>query len=189
MHRGTFAAAQRAYPHYNLTFDEVRVSASQMLGEEGEGFALANKWLFMGRVWVGAGACGRAERILDLSKDWAATRKQFGQSIGRFQGTGFKLADMATELRAADLMVRDAAERADRGVMTGEDAAMVKLFCSEMVGRAADHAVQIFGGTGLMEDMPIERLWRESRLDRIWDGTSEIQRHIISRSLLRPLGG
>ncbi len=95
---------------------------------------------------------------------------------------------MATELRAADLLVMNAAWKAEQGTMTTEDAAMAKLFASEMVGRAADHTVQIYGGMGLMEELPVERLWRDARLERIWDGTSEIQRHIISRSLLRPLG-
>ncbi len=188
MHRGTLSAAQRAYPHYHLTFDDCRLPKEQILGEEGGGFDLANKWLFMGRVWVGAAACGRAERLLELATDWAANRQQFGRPIGQFQGTSFKLADMATELRAADLLVGHAATKADRGIMTTEDAAMAKLYASEMVGRVADHTVQIFGGMGLMEDLPVERLWRDSRLDRIWDGTSEIQRHIIARSLLRPHG-
>ena len=100
----------------------------------------------------------------------------------------FKLADMALGLRAADLLVKDAVEKAERSIMKDEDAAMVKLFCSEMVNKVADETVQIYGGMGLMEEMPIQRLWRDSRLERIWDGTSEIQRHIISRSILRPLG-
>ena len=159
-----------------------------MLGQEGEGLDLADKWIKMGRVWVGAGCCGRAERLLDLSLDWAANRKQFGQPIGRFQGTSFKIADMATELQAADLLVMHAARKADQGKMGPADAAMCKLYASEMLHRLAENAVQIYGGMGLMEEFPIERLWRDSRLERIWEGTSEIQRHIISRSLLRPLG-
>ncbi len=186
--RGPRCAAQRAYHTYQLSFDDVRVSEAQILGAEGEGLALAEQWLGMGRIWVAACCCGRAERLLELSVGWAAERKQFGQPIGRFQGTAFKLADMATELKAADLLVYNAARKADAGAMSPDDAAMAKLFASEMVGRAADHAVQIHGGMGLMEDLPIERLWRDARLDRIWDGTSEIQRHIISRRLLRPLG-
>ncbi|NQV43880.1 MAG: acyl-CoA dehydrogenase, partial [Rhodospirillales bacterium] len=93
---------------------------------------------------------------------------------------------MATELRAADLLVMNAARKADLELMEDEDAAMAKLYAAEMVGRVADNTVQIYGGMGLMEDLPVERLWRDARLDRIWDGTSEIQRHIISRSLLRP---
>jgi acyl-CoA dehydrogenase len=159
------------------------------LGEEGKGLELADKWLSMGRVWVGAQCCGKMELLLELAAEWAATRKQFGKPIGRFQGTSFKLADMATELQASDLLVMHACEMADQGKMTSQDAAMAKLFASEALGRAADHTVQIYGGMGLMEELPIERLWRDSRLERIWDGTSEIQRHIISRTLLREYGG
>ena len=185
---GPTCAAQRAYRTYELSFDECRVSKAQILGEEGKGLDLADKWLGMGRVWVAAQSCGKAERLLELATDWAATRKQFGKPIGSFQGTSFKLADMATELQAADLLMMHACRQADNGVMQPEDAAMAKLYASEMVGRVADNTVQIFGGMGLMEEMPIERLWRDARLERIWDGTSEIQRHIIARSLLRPLG-
>jgi acyl-CoA dehydrogenase len=185
---GPTCAAQRAYRTYELSFDECRVSKAQILGEEGKGLDLADKWLGMGRVWVAAQSCGKAERLLELATNWAATRKQFGKPIGSFQGTSFKLADMATELQAADLLMMYACRQADNGVMQPEDAAMAKLYASEMVGRVADNTVQIFGGMGLMEEMPIERLWRDARLERIWDGTSEIQRHIISRSLLRPLG-
>ena len=186
--RGPRCVAQRAYHTYQLSFDDCRVSVRQVLGAEGKGLDLADQWLKMGRVWVAAAACGRAERLLALATEWAATRKQFGQTIGRFQGTAFKLADMATELKAADLLVMNAARKADLGTMTPDDAAMAKLYASEMVGRVADHTVQIYGGMGLMEDLPVERLWRDARLDRIWDGTSEIQRHIISRSLLRAHG-
>lgn len=186
--RGPRCAAQRAYQTFRLSFDNVRVSGDFILGEEGKGFELADKWLSMGRVWVAAGACGRAERLMDLATEWAAGRQQFGRPIGKFQGTAFKLADMATGLRAADLLVWNAAHKADLGIMESGDAAMAKLYASEMVGRTADDTVQIYGGMGLMEDLEVERLWRDSRLDRIWDGTSEIQRHIISRSMLRPLG-
>ena len=186
--RGPRCVSQRAYLNFVLSFNDCRVGPGQVLGEEGEGLILADKWIKMGRVWVGAGCCGRAERLLDLSIDWAANRKQFGQSIGKFQGTSFKLADMATELQAADLLVMHAAHKADQSRMTPTDAAMCKLYASEMLQRLADHAVQIFGGMGLMEELPVERLWRDSRLERIWEGTSEIQRHIISRALLRPLG-
>ena len=183
---GPLAVSQRAYRTYQLSFDNCRVSKDQILGEEGNGLDLANEWLFMGRVWVGAQCCGKMERLLDMSTEWAATRKQFGKPIGKFQGTSFKLADMATELQASDLLVMHACQKADRGTMTSDDAAMAKLFASEALGRAADNTVQIFGGMGLMEELPVERLWRDARIERIWDGTSEIQRHIISRTLLRP---
>ncbi len=183
--RGPRCAAQRAYHTWQLFFSDCRVPETQILGAEGEGFALADKWLRMGRVWVAAACCGKMERLLDLATSYAAERKQFGQPIGKFQGTSFKLADIATDLQAADLLVMHAADKADQGIMENDDAAKAKLFASEAVCRAADATIQVYGGMGLMEEMPIERLWRDARLDRIWDGTSEIQRHIISRSLLR----
>ena len=185
---GTKCISYRGYKNYQLSFNDVRLSNDKILGTEGNGLSLSGKWLGMGRIWVGATCCGKAERILDLALDWAAQRKQFGKPIGTFQATGFKLADMKMNLRAADLLVKDAVDRALTGQMMDEDAAIVKIFCSEMLNKVADDTVQIFGGMGLMEEMPIERLWRDSRLERIWDGTSEIQRHIVTRSMLRPLG-
>lgn len=185
---GTKCVSYRGYKTFELHFDNVRLGPEQVLGEEGRGLELSGQWLGMGRIWVGATCCGKAERILEQATDWAATRKQFGKPIGTFQATGFRLADGAINLRAADLMVNDAVARAERGVMSDADAAMIKVFCSEMLNKIADDAVQIFGGMGLMEEMPIQRFWRDSRLERIWDGTSEIQRHIITRSILRPLG-
>ncbi len=185
---GTRCVSYRGYKTFQLAFDDVRLTDAQVLGEEGRGLDLAGQWLGMGRVWVGASCCGKAERLIALSTEWAASRRQFGQPIGRFQGTGFRLADMAVGLRTADLLVADAVSRAEAGQMEDADAAMVKVYCSEMLSRVADDAVQIHGGMGLMEEMPIQRLWRDARLERIWDGTSEIQRHIITRSILRPLG-
>lgn len=185
---GNKCVSYRGYKNFALSFDNVRLGPNQMLGEEGRGLELSGKWLGMGRIWVGATCCGKAERIRELAVDWAANRKQFGQAIGKFQATGFKLADMTIGLKTADLLVMDAVAKADKGTMTDADAAMVKVYCSEMLNKVADDTVQIFGGMGLMEELPIQRLWRDSRLERIWDGTSEIQRHIITRSILRPLG-
>ena len=119
--------------------------------------------------------------------NYSATREQFGQKIGKFQGISFELADMATEIKMANLMLLETAWKIDQGSVTPEDCAMTKLFCSEMLSRVADQSIQTVGGMGLMEDLPLERIWRDARLERIWDGTSEIQRHIISRGLLRPL--
>ena len=185
---GNRCVSYRGYKNFALSFDNVRLGPNQLLGEEGRGLELSGKWLGMGRIWVGATCCGKAERIRELAIDWAANRKQFGQAIGKFQATGFKLADMTIGLKTADLLVMDAVAKADKGTMTDADAAMVKVYCSEMLNKVADDTVQIFGGMGLMEELPIQRLWRDSRLERIWDGTSEIQRHIITRSILRPLG-
>jgi acyl-CoA dehydrogenase len=146
------------------------------------------QWLGASRLTVAAASVGRARRVLQMATSWAAERVQFGQPIGRFQGVGFQLADMATELDAAELLTLRAAWKLDHGAMTDSDAAMAKLFATEALGRITDRAVQIFGGMGLMSDFPIERFWRDARVERIWDGTSEIQRHIIARSMLRPLG-
>jgi acyl-CoA dehydrogenase len=189
MRRGPRCTSYRAYNNFELTFTDCRVSAAQVLGEEGKGFALAGEWLADTRILVAATCCGKAERALELATQWAATRRQFGQTIGKFQGVAFKLADMATELRAADLLTLQTAWKLDQGSMTNADAAMAKVFASEMAGRVTDQAIQIFGGMGLMEETGLERLWRDARIERIWDGTSEIQRHIISRELLRPHEG
>ena len=158
------------------------------LGEEGKGFDLMGEWLGATRLTVAATSVGRGRRVLDMATQWAATRQQFGQPIGRFQGTGFKLADMATDLEAAELLTLQAAWKCDQGRMTDSDAAMAKLFASEALARITDQTLQIFGGMGLMSELPIERFWRDARVERIWDGTSEIQRHIISRAMLRSLG-
>jgi len=189
MRRGPRPVSHRTYHNYQLSFSDCRVPAANILGEEGKGFDQAGKWLANTRILVAANCCGRAERAIEIAAQWAATRKQFGQTIGRFQGVGFKLADMATELRAADMLTMQVAWKYAEGTMTDGDAAMAKLFASEMCGRVTDQAVQILGGMGLMDELPLEMLWRDARIERIWDGTSEIQRHIISREMLRPLEG
>jgi acyl-CoA dehydrogenase len=186
--RGPGCVSHRGYHQCALFFTDCRVPVSQRLGEEGAGYELLSTWLGASRLSVAATSIGRARRVLEMAVEWAATRRQFGQPIGRFQGTGFKLADMATELEAAELLTLRAAWRLDHETMTDTDAAMAKLFASEALGRITDHAVQIFGGMGLMEELPVERFWRDARVERIWDGTSEIQRHIISSALLRPYG-
>jgi acyl-CoA dehydrogenase len=184
--KGSNSVSHRGFHHCVLSFDDCRLHESQMLGAEHKGFDVANKWLGATRLTVAAQCLGRAERVLDMAAEWAASRKQFGQAIGKFQGTSFKLADMATELAAAELLVMKAAWKEANGTVQDQDFAMAKLAATEMLGKVTDHAVQIFGGMGLMEELPIERFWRDARVERIWDGTSEIQRHIISRALLRP---
>jgi acyl-CoA dehydrogenase len=186
--RGSASVSHRGYHHSELSFDGCRVPVTARLGDEGRGFELMGEWLGASRLTVAASSVGRARRVLEMTTAWAAERVQFGQPIGRFQGVGFPLADMATELDAAELLTLRAAWKLDQGTMTDSDAAMAKLYASEALGRITDGAVQIFGGMGLMTELPIERFWRDARVERIWDGTSEVQRHIISRSLLRPLG-
>ena len=175
----------RGYNPNMIYLDNVRVPHTQILGEEGKGFDFANDWLYAGRVMLAANCCGRAERIFDMACDWAATRKAFGKAIGEFQGTGFKISDMAVDIKTCFLLVMEAAWKMDRGSLTRHEASIVNLHGSEMIGRVADHAVQIFGGMGMMEDFPIQRFWRDARIERIWEGTSEIHRDIIARDILR----
>ena len=186
---GYQAVSNRGYHNFVLQFDDCRVPASAILGEEHLGFAVANEWLGSTRLQVAAVCLGRARRAIGLATGWAAERTQFGRRIGKFQGVSFKLADMQTRYEAAELLTLRAAWKDGQGAMTDTDAAMAKLYASEMCQFVTDEAIQIFGGMGLMDELPLERLWRDTRVDRIWDGTSEIQRHIISRAMLRPLGG
>jgi acyl-CoA dehydrogenase len=181
--------SHRGYNNSILHFNDCRVPPAAVLGEVDQGFEVANTWLGSTRLQVAATCLGRAERALDLARQWAVDRKQFGQQIGKFQGVAFKLADMAVELRAAELLTLEAAWKLAHGQATDMDMAMAKLKASEMLAMVADEALQIHGGMGLMTDLPLERIWRDARIERIWDGTSEVQRHIISRALLRPLGG
>lgn len=181
--------SHRGYTNSILQFTDCRVPAAAVLGEVHRGFEVANTWLGATRLQVAASCLGRAERALECAKQWAVERVQFGQQIGKFQGVSFKLADMALELRAAELLTLEAAWKLGQNTATDTDMAMAKLKASEMLAMVADEALQIHGGMGLMSDLPLERIWRDARIERIWDGTSEVQRHIISRALLRPLGG
>jgi len=181
-------ASHRGYNNCILEFDDCRVPKRNVLGDIHKGFDVANRWLSSTRLQLAAMCVGRAGRALELATEYAAQRQQFGQPIGRFQGVSFNLADMATEFAAADALVLKTAWKLGEDSMTVADAAAAKLYATEMLGRVADRAVQIFGGMGLAKILPIERIWRDARLERIWDGTSEIQRHIIARALLRPYG-
>jgi len=183
---GYNSVSHRGYHNFILNFDNCRVHESQVLGEVDHGFDVANEWLGATRLSVAAMCLGRAERALQIAIEWAATREQFGQTIGKFQGVSFKLADMSMELQAAELLTLRAAWNDSQGKMTNSDAAMAKLKATETLAMVSDEAIQILGGMGLMNELPLERIWRDHRVERIWDGTSEIQRHIISRSLLRP---
>ena len=185
---GYESVSHRGYHNCILTFDDCRLSSAQVLGEPHRGFELANEWLYGTRLTVAAMCVGRARRAFDLALAHAAERQQFGQPIGRFQGVAFKLADMATEMDAADWLTLAAAWRLDAGLPANREIASAKLYASEMLARVTDEAVQIHGGMGLMSDLPLARFWRDARVERIWDGTSEIQRHIIGRELLRPRG-
>ncbi|MDT8325770.1 MAG: acyl-CoA dehydrogenase family protein [Roseovarius sp.] len=185
---GYRSVSHRGYKNCILDFDDCRLSDAQVLGEVDGGFAVMNEWLYATRITVATMSVGRARRCFDYALNYAAERKQFGQQIGKFQGVSFQIADMITEIDAADLLTLNAAWRLDQRLPTNREIASAKLYASEMLARITDATLQIYGGMGLMDDFPIERFWRDARVERIWDGTSEIQRHIISRDLLRPLG-
>jgi acyl-CoA dehydrogenase len=185
---GYKSVSHRGYKNMILEFDDCRLPDAQVLGEVDGGFEVMNTWLYATRITVAAMSVGRARRAFNYALDYAAQREQFGQPIGKFQGVSFQLADMITEIDAADLLTIAAADRLDKGLPANREIASAKLYASEMLSRVTDAAIQIHGGMGLMDDYPLERFWRDARVERIWDGTSEIQRHIISRDLLRPLG-
>ncbi|MGQ0567569.1 MAG: acyl-CoA dehydrogenase family protein [Gemmobacter sp.] len=181
--------SHRGYTNAILDFDDCRVPAANVLGAPHKGFEVANTWLGATRLQVAATCLGRADRALGHAVAYAADRRQFGSQIGKFQGVSFKLADMAMELKAAELLTWEAGWKFEQGSVTEADMAMAKLKASEVLAMVADEAIQIHGGMGLMDELPLERIWRDARVERIWEGTSEIQRHIISRELLRAVGG
>ena len=185
---GYRSVSHRGYKNCILRFEDCRLPDAQVLGEVDGGFAVMNEWLYATRITVAAMAVGRARRVFDHALGYSAERKQFGQQIGKFQGVSFQLADMVTEIDAADWLTLAAAWRLDEGLPANREIASAKLYATEMLARVTDVAIQIHGGMGLMDDLPLARFWRDARVERIWDGTSEIQRHIISRDLLRPLG-
>ena len=185
---GYASVSHRGYKNCILDFDNCRLSDAQVLGEVDGGFAVMNEWLYATRITVATMSVGRARRCFDYALSYAAEREQFGQPIGKFQGVSFQIADMITEIDAADMLTLAAAWRLDEGLPANREIASATVYATEMLARVTDATLQIYGGMGLMSDFPIERFWRDARVERIWDGTSEIQRHIISRELLRPLG-
>ncbi|MEL6170899.1 MAG: acyl-CoA dehydrogenase family protein [Pseudomonadota bacterium] len=185
---GYRSVSHRGYKNMILEFDDCRLPDAQVLGEVDGGFAVMNEWLYATRITVATMSVGRARRCFDYALNYAAERKQFGQQIGKFQGISFQIADMITEIDAADWLTLASAWRLDQALPANREIASAKLYATEMLARVTDATLQVYGGMGLMDDFPIERFWRDARVERIWDGTSEIQRHIISRDLLRPLG-
>ncbi len=185
---GYNSVSHRGYKNCILEFDDCRLPDAQVLGDVDGGFDVMNEWLYATRLTVAAFSVGRARRCFDMAVDHAAGRRQFGQQIAKFQGVSFQVADMITEIDAADWLTLAAAWRLDRGLPANREIASAKLYASEMLARVTDATLQIHGGMGLMDDLPVERFWRDARVERIWDGTSEIQRHIIGREIFRPRG-
>ena len=177
---------QRGAHTADVIFENCRVPASQLIGgKEGQGFKTAMKVLEKGRIHIAAICVGVAERMLRDALNYAIERKQFGQPIAEFQLVQAMLADSQAELYAARCMVIDAARKRDEGLNVSTEASCCKLFASEMCGRVADRAVQIFGGAGYISDYGIERFYRDVRLFRLYEGTSQIQQIVIARNMVR----
>ena len=178
------------YPdsHALVAFEDVRVPAANLVGEEGDGMSFTHEWFRYERMMIAARCCGAMERLIDEATAFAKERVQFGQPIIEFQAIGHMLADSAAELWASRLMTYELARGIDAGIdvkVQHAQCSIVKLYASEAAGRVADRAVQIFGGRGYMRENVAERFYRELRVDRIWEGTSEIQRNIVAAQLAK----
>ena len=179
----------RASDTRELIMADVEVPAEQRLGEEGEGFVNFMKTLDSGRIGIGALSLGIAEGAFEQAIRYATVRKQFGQAIAEFQGLQFQLSDMATEIEAGKHLVYHAAWLAQRGEPFGKAAAMAKLYCSELAMRTTIKAIQVHGGYGYTKEYPVERMMRDAKICEIGEGTSEIQRMVIARHLLKEVAG
>jgi len=168
-----------------LSFDQMKVPLENLLGEEGGGFKIAMANLDVGRIGIAAQALGIAEAALEAATGYAKDRVQFGKPISAQQGIGFKLADMATAVEAAKLLVYRAAQLRAEGLPCGKEASMAKLFASKAAVEGSIEAVQVFGGYGYTEDYPVERYFRDAKVTEIYEGTSEIQRIVISKHLMK----
>ncbi len=171
-----------------ITFDNVRIPKENLIGTEGRGFILAMKTLNAGRLGLGAACIGASKELLEMSTQYAKQRKQFDQSISNFQAVQFMLSEMAILLYAMESMVYRTAVDYDAKKDVNRQSAIVKIFCSESLDKIADFAVQIHGGMGYSRELPIERFYRDSRINRIFEGTSEIQKGIIAREVLKKNG-
>jgi alkylation response protein AidB-like acyl-CoA dehydrogenase len=175
----------RASETAELIFDNCRVHKDQMMGKEGEGFIQAMKVLDGGRISIAALSVGIAKGAFDAAVKYSKEREQFGKAISQFQAIGFKLADMATEIEAAELLTFLAADRKNKGLKMTKEGAFAKYYASEVAVRVSTEGVQIFGGYGYTKDFPAEKYYRDSKLCTIGEGTSEIQKLVISREILK----
>jgi alkylation response protein AidB-like acyl-CoA dehydrogenase len=171
----------------SLTFEDCEIPADQLLGKEGEGFKLAMVALDGGRIGIASQACGVARAALEASVRYTKDRKAFGQPIAEFQAVRFMMADMKVQLSAAELLTFRAAYLKEEGKPFTREASMAKLYASEMANRVADKAVQLHGGYGYIDEFPVERYFRDARVQTIYEGTSEVQRMVIARETFRLL--
>ncbi len=177
----------RASPTVSLRFDQMRVPADRMLGEEGMGFIYAMRSLEHGRLGIAAQAIGIARAAFGAARAYAIERKQFGRPIAEFQGIQFKLADMATQIAAARALLHTTASAKDRGLAVPGEVSMCKLFASEMAMSVTTQAIQVFGGYGYVKEYPVEKYFRDAKVTEIYEGTSEVQRIIIGRAVSQEL--
>jgi alkylation response protein AidB-like acyl-CoA dehydrogenase len=175
----------RSSPTMELVFENCRIPAANLLGEEGAGFKVAMKTLDGGRIGIAAQALGIAQGAFEAALNYAKERKQFNQAISSFQAIQFKLADMATEIEAARLLVYQSAYRASAGLSYGQQSAMAKMYASDVAMRVTTEAVQVFGGYGYTREYPVERMMRDAKITQIYEGTNEVQRIVISAALIR----
>lgn len=175
----------RSSPTMELVFENCRIPAGNLLGEEGKGFKVAMKTLDGGRIGIASQALGIAQGAYDAALAYAKERKQFGQAIGAFQAVQFKLADMATEIEAARLLVYQSAYKASAGLSYGKESAMAKMYASDVAMRVATEAVQIYGGYGFTREFPVERMMRDAKITQIYEGTNEVQRVVIGAAITR----
>ena len=179
----------RSYSPYELTFEDVEIPVENRLGEEGQGFAICEKWLVEGRVPYAAGTLGIAQAAMEIAIDWAKERKAFNSRLADKQAIQWMLADSEIELRAARLLVYQAAWKGDLGQDLKVDSSIAKVFATETAGRVIDRCVQILGGMGVSAELPLERWYRELRIKRVGEGPSEVQRMVVARHLLGRTGG
>jgi alkylation response protein AidB-like acyl-CoA dehydrogenase len=175
----------RSSPTMELVFENCRIPGANLLGKEGQGFKVAMKTLDGGRIGIAAQALGIAQGAFDAALAYTREREQFNQRIASFQGVSFQLADMATQIEAARLLIYNAAYRASAGLSYSQESAMAKLFASETAMKVTTQAVQLFGGYGYTREFPVERMMRDAKITEIYEGTSEIQRVVIGAALTR----
>jgi alkylation response protein AidB-like acyl-CoA dehydrogenase len=172
----------------SLTFDNVKIPKENIIGKEGRGFLIAMKTLDAGRLGLGAACLGACKELLEMSTKYSKERKQFGEPISNFQAVQFMLADMATTIYAMESMIYRTALMYDAGTLTSRHSAMVKLFSSEAIDKVVDLAMQVHGGMGFSRELPVERFYRDSRINRIFEGTTEIQKLVIARDVIKKNG-
>ncbi|MDQ2999307.1 MAG: acyl-CoA dehydrogenase family protein [Chloroflexota bacterium] len=178
----------RASHTASLYFEDCVVPAANVLGKVGQGFATAMQTLDIGRCGLGASSLGSAKEAYELALKYAVERQQFGRPIADFQAIQFKLADMAVRIYTMEQIVYDCANKVDRGESATLESSIVKLYCTEAASQVIDEAIQIHGGMGFSRDLPLERMYRDARVTRIFEGTNEIQRHVIAGELLKSVG-